>query len=199
MKKKILIISIIVLFLVLLIPIPMRLKDGGSVEYKSIIYKVTKVKRLVFDGKYNKGLIIEIFGIQVFNNVVTNVSIKKVSDGSIIMKIKEGTLTKTSVTVIITDFSKKGYLYGEEFKIERKINSVWSNLDPINENYGFDDIGYTLNKEKKLELKQDWSYIYGELPEGEYRLVKYVFNNNEGTIPKEDDKLYFFVEFSIDG
>lgn len=74
MKKKITIISII-LAIILLFPIPMRLKDGGTVEYKAVLYKVSNVKSLASieemeNGKmYNKGIILEILGFEIFNNV----------------------------------------------------------------------------------------------------------------------------------
>lgn len=74
MKKKITIINII-LAIILLLPIPIRLKDGGTVEYKAVIYKVSNVKSLASieemeNGKmYNKGIIIEILGFEIFNNV----------------------------------------------------------------------------------------------------------------------------------
>lgn len=74
MKKKITIISII-LAIILLFPIPIRLKDGGTVEYKAILYKVSNVKSLASieemeNGKmYNKGIFLEILGFEIFNNV----------------------------------------------------------------------------------------------------------------------------------
>lgn len=76
MKKKILIVVIIVLLLILLIPIPMHLKDGGTVEYKALTYKISKVHRLPMylteNYKYEEGLIIEILGFEIFNNVNSN-------------------------------------------------------------------------------------------------------------------------------
>ena len=70
MKKRI-IIYVIVLLLVLLIPIPNHLKDGGTVEYNAILYKVSKIKRFNFDSVsgYERGLIIEILGKEIYNNV----------------------------------------------------------------------------------------------------------------------------------
>lgn len=78
MKKKVIVISTIVSLLFLLLPIKSQLKDGGTVEYKSLIYKVSKVKRLISieemekEGKvkpYDQGIIIEIFGFEIYNNV----------------------------------------------------------------------------------------------------------------------------------
>ena len=69
-KKQILTISIIVVLLVLLVPIPMHLKDGGSVKYSALLYSVTDVHRMdpVTDG-YEDGTIIKILGFEVYNNV----------------------------------------------------------------------------------------------------------------------------------
>ena len=63
MKKKYLILLIIIV--ILLFPIKIRLKDGGTVEYKALTYKVSKVHRLNpldSNSAYTTGIIIEIFG-----------------------------------------------------------------------------------------------------------------------------------------
>ena len=75
MKKKVIIVVIIVILSILLIPIPMLLKDGGTIEYKALLYKVSKVHSLTSveemeNGKqYNEGIIIEILGFEIYNNV----------------------------------------------------------------------------------------------------------------------------------
>ncbi len=78
MKKAIVIICILIA-LVLLIPLPARLKDGGTVHYNSILYDVYDVHRIkpvenpladgTFETEYLEGIIIEIFGVEIFNNV----------------------------------------------------------------------------------------------------------------------------------
>ena len=42
-KKAFAIVAIIVVLIILLIPIRMNLKDGGSVKYKSLVYEITKI------------------------------------------------------------------------------------------------------------------------------------------------------------
>lgn len=72
MKKKIIIVIIVVIILsALFIPIPMHLNDGGTVEYKALIYKISKVHRLAenLEKGYEDGVIIEVLGIEVYNNV----------------------------------------------------------------------------------------------------------------------------------
>ncbi len=76
-KKKIALIVVIVLAIIMLFPIPLHLNDGGSVEYKALLYTITDVKRLNpaieednGNGKlYLEGITIEILGMEVYNNV----------------------------------------------------------------------------------------------------------------------------------
>ena len=76
MKKKVII--IVVILFILLFPIRLQLRDGGTVEYKALLYKVSKVNKLISieemeaEGKiknYDKGIIIEVLGFEIFNNV----------------------------------------------------------------------------------------------------------------------------------
>ena len=68
--KKLLAGICIILALVLLFPFPVRLKDGGSVEWNAVLYSVTDVHRLApeLESGYLEGTVIEILGIEVFNN-----------------------------------------------------------------------------------------------------------------------------------
>ena len=63
----------ILLAIVLLIPIPMRLKDGGTVVYNAILYQVENVHRIdpeaTSENDYLEGMIVKILGIEVYNNV----------------------------------------------------------------------------------------------------------------------------------
>ncbi|MGN1188314.1 MAG: hypothetical protein ACI4R6_07450 [Lachnospiraceae bacterium] len=73
MKKKVRIVLSIVLLIILLFPLPYRIKDGGSVEYKAILYSVKDVHSLNPDinseQKYIEGIVVKILGFEIFNNV----------------------------------------------------------------------------------------------------------------------------------
>ena len=71
MKKKTLAVTaIIVVLVILLTPIRMNLKDGGSVRYKSMVYEVTKMHQLTpeVDGvkPYIDGFEVKILGMTVY-------------------------------------------------------------------------------------------------------------------------------------
>ena len=72
MKAKIVFFLCLFLTFILLVPIPYRIKDGGSVLYDAILYSVKDVKMINPDpskSDYIEGIIIEILGIEVYNNV----------------------------------------------------------------------------------------------------------------------------------
>lgn len=71
MKKKIFaVVAIVVVLIILLTPIRMNLKDGGSVRYKSLVYEVTKIHQLAPDvddiKPYIDGLEVKILGMTVY-------------------------------------------------------------------------------------------------------------------------------------
>lgn len=112
------------------------------------------------------------------------------------MYIKEGTLTNTSAIVIINDNNPNRIVYGSNFYIEKYNNNTWSSVKTTGENYGFNAMAYYVNKEGILEMNQDWTHIYGELPKGIYRLVKDVFFESDTPV-NENDKFYIWTEFEI--
>lgn len=70
MKKKTFVIALVfVVLLILLTPIRVSLKDGGSVRYKSLVYEVTKIHQLApVDGvkPFIDGVEVKILGMKVY-------------------------------------------------------------------------------------------------------------------------------------
>ncbi|MBP3325161.1 MAG: hypothetical protein J6L77_01920 [Coprococcus sp.] len=69
-KKRCIVIAIILVLMVLLTPIRINLKDGGSVRYKALVYEVTKIHQLTMEEHdvkpYIDGLEVKILGITVY-------------------------------------------------------------------------------------------------------------------------------------
>lgn len=82
--------------MILLIPIPFRLKDGGTIEWKSLTYKISKVHKLNNESEtgYEDGIIVEILGHTVYDNV----SFNKMSNNmnatieAVVVKVNENNL-----------------------------------------------------------------------------------------------------------
>jgi len=69
-KKTFAVIAIVVVLVILLTPIRMNLKDGGSVRYRSLVYEVTKIHQLAPDADgvkpYIDGFEVKILGMTVY-------------------------------------------------------------------------------------------------------------------------------------
>lgn len=122
--------------------------------------------------------------IYVNEDIKTSGELDKIS-----MTIEEGTLTKTSATVIIKDLSGYRSIYGSSFKIERYEDGIWKEAEKTGENYAFNSMAYGVDINNILRMEHDWSHIYKPLKSGKYRLVKDVHTTKQN---------YLFVEFTIE-
>ena len=118
-------------------------------------------------------------------NIEENGDVENASDIS--MVIKDGTLTPSGATVVLTN----SYGYDRWFRIDKEENGEWKEAETINNNYSFTAEAYLTNGNSEVEIPIDWTDLYGTLENGKYRIVKRVFNN----LNKEE---YVSVEFIID-
>lgn len=194
------------------------IKDGGTIEYIGLGYKVIDFNRVggfdemkigtwfmqyddfkeeyeTYENKH-QNVIPSYQGNRDMLNEITEIPSQGEEPNSsrtlekVEMKIKEGTLTKTGATIIITDTNQSPYAYGEAYRIDKKENGEWKPCKPIIDTYGFPDIAILIGKDGKLEMKEDWSKLYGTLEKGQYRFVKSQYEN--------DAYQDFWVEFTIE-
>ena len=118
-------------------------------------------------------------------NIEENGDVENASDIS--MVIKDGTLTPSGATVVLTN----SYGYDRWFRIDKEENGEWKEAETINDNYSFTAEAYLTNGNSEVEIPIDWTDLYGTLENGKYRIVKRVFNN----LNREE---YVSVEFNID-
>lgn len=157
MKKKV-IILICVILVIMLIPVRLQLKDGGTVEYKSILYKVSKVHRLIDNG-FDIGTEIRILGFKVFDNVESVYDKKELKETkgvdvvpTLSDKISKDTSWCPTFQLIWNDF--KNAIVKEDIKFDEKLDI----LDNLNkEEFTTKDISdnyyYKIYGRKNLELK----------------------------------------------
>lgn len=157
MKKKIIIVVCVIL-IVMLIPAKIQLKDGGTIEYKSILYKISMVHRLIDNG-YDIGTEIEILGLKVYDNVKSVYNKKELNETkgvevvpTLSDKVSADTSWCPTFQLIWNDF--KNDIIKEDIKFDEKLD-ILDNLNKgdfttkdINDNYYFKIYG-----RKNLELK----------------------------------------------
>ena len=157
MKKKV-IILICVILVIMLIPVRLQLKDGGTVEYKSILYKVSKVHRLIDNG-YDIGTEIRILGFKVFDNVESvydKKELKETKGVEVVPTLSDKVSADTSwcptFQLIWNDF--KNDIVKEDIKFDEK-SDILDNLNK--EDFTTKDISdnyyYKIYGRKNLELK----------------------------------------------
>ncbi len=130
-------------------------------------------------------VILVLISFAIFIMLNKSIFNKGVSD--ITMTIKKETLTRKSATVVLE--SKSDYSCGEIYSIDKKEDGEWRSMTEINR-YIFTFVGWIPGKDGKIKCKIDWSERYGELENGEYRIVKSV-NTAEG-------KRELYAEFTIE-
>lgn len=96
----------------------------------------------------------------------------------ITMEIKEGTLTKTGATIVITDLSGKNNTFSKEFRIDQKRGGKWYTLKDKSKNKVNVVAGQQEEENKKLEQQLNWEKNYGTLSDGYYRIVKKINNKD---------------------
>lgn len=80
--------------------------------------------------------------------------------------------------------------HGEWFRIDKEENGEWKEAKVINDEYSFIAIGWIIKTNGEFEDKIDWSNLYGELKEGNYRIVKEVYTNG--------NKKEIYAKFTIE-
>ena len=96
--------------------------------------------------------------------------------------------------VEISNESGRELIYGDWYEIQVYQDGNWCSVSLIIDNIGFHDIGYPVTDQSKSVWEINWSYFYGELPKGKYRIVKDISDIRE---PGDFTTYYIMTEFEI--
>lgn len=183
-KRKVIFGLCALLTIILLLPIPLHLKDGGTVVYQAALYSVHKVHSMdLVDSElvYLEGTIVKILGIEVFNNVetqepsqrTTQASDQEYQDlfqesftvGGIEVSASEAdqTLTDTELTDAVErllsdkygeEFCCEQYIYYEEFSLLMDL-TAYPAADP--------ELRFAVDVRGADQLELWWDKYYNEL------------------------------------
>ena len=175
MKKKLIIVSIIIIALILLIPIPMKLKDGGSIEFKAILYKITKYHRLSSteeDVKYIDGIAIEILGKEIYNNTSkSDIKEKETFNTEGVTttltledEIQDDTIWCGTFQLIWNDLkndlAKQDIVFTPQLKVVENLNKETFRVNDLSNKYFYKKIGtpsISLKKEIEQAIKDKFN------------------------------------------
>ena len=100
---------------------------------------------------------------------IGNKSDIKISQNDVTMTIKDGTLTNSGATLILTNNSDKNFQYGNPYEIEIKKDGEWHK---INVELNFTMPAFQLSARENKEIEINWENGYGKLAKGTYRIIK---------------------------
>lgn len=86
-------------------------------------------------------------------------------------------VTPEGCTVVFQNQTGGEIQYGDDFSLEKlnpEVNEWWPVPIALKEDWGFYDIAYLLEDKKDRDCVVDWSWLYGSLEEGNYRIIKSV-------------------------
>ena len=81
-------------------------------------------------------------------------------------------ISLTGATITIKDTNESKYTYEEWYVLEKEENEKWYNIPTKVKEYGFNSIGYEVDENNEVKFVIDWKWLYGELPQGSYRIIK---------------------------
>ena len=95
-------------------------------------------------------------------------------------KMKVTAASENEVTVEIKSESEKEIIFSEDFNIQILENERWCSLEIIPEHAGFSEPAYPVEPGENRQQIIDFVWLYGTLPEGEYRIIKTVLEEKNG-------------------
>ena len=96
---------------------------------------------------------------------------------NVTIEVDNTTISPESVTIIITDNNTEHFAWGIEFRVQKKVNEQWEDLEYVSDDLSWIDIAYEVNEDNQLTLKLDIEKYYGKLSNGIYRIVKPFYDN----------------------
>ena len=139
-------------------------------------------------------IIILVIGILIFKNISKEKIEDNDNDNNIIqdyipnyeevnrdlekvtIKILENTITRKSLKISITDNNEYKYGWTNAFRIQKKVDGNWSELEKINTDRIFYSAVNNFDENNEMQLELNCEKYYGTLENGTYRIVKLAYS-----------------------
>ena len=146
-------------------------QDGLKVTYLGLGYKVIRYPSVSPEEPYENSRAVKYGGWFMKYDLREELSVYKPTE---FQNIEIGIFDVTDVgaTVIIKDTNKEPYVYGEWYCIEKKSGDRWIKIPTVISEYGFNELGYLVNDDGEVKFNVNWEWLYGKLPQGDYRILK---------------------------
>lgn len=113
-------------------------------------------------------------------------------DWGITMTVINATPTGCTLEITQSGGSPTGEIHcGEEYYVQALAEDGWHNLNMIIDNYAVPSIAYIVSEDWPRTFNLTWSYQYGTLPPGTYRIAKELMDSRA---PGDFDEAYHFSQ-----
>lgn len=131
-----------------------------------------------------------------FTLILSACSDKTIPNG-IELTAKEGSISSESMVLIIKNNSDKySYYFGNDFGLQRYDNDEWVAVPYINGGHSITAIRLCLSPDTSQEFTTHFKNTWGDLTEGNYRIVKHFDKtplNDDSKVIAEEVYYYYFV------
>lgn len=107
-------------------------------------------------------------------------------------------ITPSGATLVFEQYDEKaptGNLeYGSDFVLEILKENTWEEVPVIPDNYGFHEVAWSIAKKDTTEQEIDWTWIYGTLAPGVYRIQKQIMDFRD---TGDYDKYTVYAQFLL--
>lgn len=144
--------------------------DEYSEKYKYIGYDVYVSKK---EGKIIQTEM-KFLNIKIFETEESHI-IKRIEN--VKMEVIKDSINEEGLTIIITDNNEFPFGWSDVYKIEKKIDNNWKEVEF--ENSIICDIDNIRDEKNQINFKLNWSKYYEQLSSGTYRIVKNVYDGEK--------------------
>lgn len=149
----------------------------SELEEKNKINSITNISNRTMPNSN-----VAIGGNAVLQNMVPDKINDSIEMDKVKLEVDKNTITPESISIMIVNNNENELFYGEEFKIQKKINDNWKNLDYISNKLYWNSIALITKGKSQTIRKLDVEHYYGRLDNGIYRVIKPVFDGNGGEV-----------------
>ena len=96
---------------------------------------------------------------------------------NVTIEVLQDTITKETAEIIITDNNEEQYGWGVDFRVQKKVNRKWEELERTGDDLLSIEIAYEFDENNQIHTKVNYGKYYGTLEKGTYRIVKTVYDN----------------------
>ncbi len=117
------------------------------------------------------------------------------NDLGVSLTLTPGTLSPTGGEFVLYNESEESFSYTGEYYLNKLTDEGWGYMKPTGDSLIFTLIIQELNMFDSYTMNYDWSRAFGELPAGEYRLIKKITPFQGNSVQEE---FYVTCEFTIE-